>query len=107
MDLRRGSGMRKVGPRDARETAHEIRQTASTLLAGDAPVPGGRTSVAVSLGARSCVALARRACLGLGDCGRCPRPAGLAPIKICPAARKRGGAPRVRRFGRAFTWLER
>src|SRR5216683_263645 len=45
------SGMREVKLRDARETAHEVRQTAYALLAGDASVPGGRTSVALSLGA--------------------------------------------------------
>src|ERR1035438_9205923 len=107
MDLRRGSGGLKVTARSVRETAHDVRRTTPALLvAGDTPVRGGCTSVAVSPRTRRCVALAGWACLGLGDRGRRPRPTGLAPIKVYPAAGQRGGSPRARRFGRALTWLE-
>src|SRR5258706_13800989 len=98
--------MRKAERRDALEPAHEIRQTASALLARDNPVPGGRTAVAVSPGGRRPVALAKRACLGLGGRRGGSRPADLAIVKICPPSRQRGGAARLSRFGRAFAELE-
>src|ERR1035437_10968167 len=100
MDLRRGSGGPKVMQRSARETAHDVRRTTPALLvAGDTPVRGGRTSVAVSPRTRRCVALAGWACLGLGDRGSRPQPTGLAPIKVYPAAGPRGGSARPRAFG--------
>src|SRR5450755_2006207 len=86
MDLRLDSGMRNVKPRDARETAHEVRSMAPALLAGNTPVHGGRPSLAVSVRARPRVALAGWPSLGLGDGRRCPRPAGLAAVGLGPAA---------------------
>src|SRR5580698_6929615 len=94
--------MGKVGRREARETAHEVRSMAPALLAGNAAVHGGRPSLAVTVRAWPPVALAGRPGLGLGDGLRRPRPVGVAAVGLGAAARQRGGAPRAGRSGRAF-----
>src|SRR5215467_14707804 len=106
MALRRGSRTAKAVPRDVQESAHEVQNTASALLARDAAVPGSRTALVVSPGARRPMALARRACPGVGDCGCGTGPARLAARKTCPPPCQRGGAPCFGRFGRAFAGLE-
>ena len=60
MGLRPGSGMGRVEPRDARETAHEVRSTAEWMPPYDVAAPAGAKARAI----RAAVDAAARA-LGL------------------------------------------
>src|SRR5262245_25160424 len=78
------------------ETVHEPQCSFAPLLARAAAGPPRRASVAGPRGARGRVAVAGRACLGLGHCGSGYRLALLAPLAGGPAPVEGGGSPCTR-----------
>ena len=96
-----GAAAGEKSDREAGTARMRIRQDAATLLAGVAAGSGGCASVAVAARARHRVAVAGRACLGMGDRGCRARPAGMAAFAAGPAAGERRGTPRAGRHGRA------
>src|SRR5262245_33686493 len=88
------------------ETVHEVRRSLPPLLARVAAGPPRRASVAGPRGARGRVAVAGRACLGLGHCGCGHRLALLAPLAGGPAPVEGGGSPCSWRSGGTEARLE-